>query len=486
MNKLTLSIENQIEPDLGVSPGISVTGKSISAGRKANNDWILPDPTRHISSRHFEISFDQGRYLLRDASTNGTFVNGAAQRVEGLHEVTDQDQIKVGRYIIRAKLSRVEAPAPAPAPAQEIPPPSATAQDKPKLDANKTGVQAPPSMAARSPIPAPAARTPVGTRTQTPDFSSLHSKQAGITNVSGPPIQRSIKNLSVPPIPKDEIPQVNAESGVSVASETPVIPEDMTIALGTSAAPTPLATPTPVLTNATEYTPTQSLGLGERFGDPSAAPQSPPSPAAPPVETVQAPEAQSTPQADQDLFLRGFIEGAGIANPNALQISPQDLGHMLGQCARLGTQELMQMLQDRGAIKFLVSPEGRTMRISTGNNPMKFMPDPEQAFETMFVNPRDGYLTGADGFANALGDIRKNQAALMAAIQPAISDMLDGLAPAEIEEDTGSGMLGGGGRKCWDEYTKRWNSRAEQGENGILDAFLGALSRRYAEALDKL
>ena len=120
MNKLTLSIVSPIEPHLGVSPIISVAGKNILAGRKTNNDWILPDPTRHISSRHFEISFNQGRYLLRDTSTNGTFINGAAQRIEGLHEVADQDQIKVGSYIIRAELARIEAPAPAPAPALSL------------------------------------------------------------------------------------------------------------------------------------------------------------------------------------------------------------------------------------------------------------------------------------------------------------------------------------------------------------------------------
>ena len=126
------------------------------------------------------------------------------------------------------------------------------------------------------------------------------------------------------------------------------------------------------------------------------------------------------------------------------------------------------------------------MRVATGNNPMKFMADPDQAFEALFVKPRDGYLTGPDGFENALVDIRRHQAAVIAAVQPALAEMLDGLSPTEIEEETGGGMLGGGARKAWDEFSKRWETRAAQGENGMLDAFIKAFSRHYSEALRKL
>jgi type VI secretion system protein ImpI len=50
----------------------------------------------------------------------------------------------------------------------------------------------------------------------------------------------------------------------------------------------------------------------------------------------------------------------------------------------------------------------------------------------------------------------------------------------------GGGRLGGGARKGWEEYNKRWDARAAQGENGMLDAFLDAFSRRYNQALDSL
>ena len=99
------------------------------------------------------------------------------------------------------------------------------------------------------------------------------------------------------------------------------------------------------------------------------------------------------------------------------------------------------------------------------------MLDPDEAFDALFVVPRSGYQTGADGFENALTDIRKHQSAMMAAVQPAMADILSGLAPSDIESATG----GSGGGVL-----------ANQGENGMLDAFIDAFAKRYSEALDNL
>jgi type VI secretion system protein ImpI len=267
--------------------------------------------------------------------------------------------------------------------------------------------------------------------------------------------------------------------------------------------PVPDGAAKPAMVN--EKTDLTPRGFGERFAEttppranpirpaesgvptPAAAPEKPAQPAA--AASVAEP-ATPTPApaavAATNELLEGFIEGAGIDDPDTLTFSMRELGVMLGRCARLGTQEMMQMLQDRSAVKLFVAQEDRTMRIASGNNPMKFMLDPNEAFKAMFVQQRDGYQTGPDGFDNALADIRQHQAAMMAAIQPALADMLEGLAPSEIATDVGGGRLGGGARKGWEEYNKRWDARAAQGENGMLDAFLDAFSRRYNQALDSL
>ena len=52
----------------------------LTIGRGPGNDWVLADPQHHLSKTHCVIAFVGGSYVLTDLSTNGVFVNGAADR----------------------------------------------------------------------------------------------------------------------------------------------------------------------------------------------------------------------------------------------------------------------------------------------------------------------------------------------------------------------------------------------------------------------
>ena len=52
-----------------------------SLGRGPNNNWVLDDPDKYMSSVHSRIIFENGEFLLVDMSTNGTFVNGSPEPV---------------------------------------------------------------------------------------------------------------------------------------------------------------------------------------------------------------------------------------------------------------------------------------------------------------------------------------------------------------------------------------------------------------------
>src|SRR5277367_5750487 len=75
---------------------------TLSIGRAPGNDWVLPDPERQLSKTHCVIAAAGGHYLLTDLSTNGVFVNGAAERVprNGEVELTDGDEIRLGEYVL--------------------------------------------------------------------------------------------------------------------------------------------------------------------------------------------------------------------------------------------------------------------------------------------------------------------------------------------------------------------------------------------------
>ncbi len=201
-----------------------------------------------------------------------------------------------------------------------------------------------------------------------------------------------------------------------------------------------------------------------------------------PAQPLAAAPPPPAPYGNDDV-LKAFCEGAGLNHADYADVDMVALAASLGQVVKHSTREVMSMLQDRAAVKQFTKGGERTMRSATGNNPMKFMPDAVAAIEVMFLKHRDGFMQGAEGFDNALRDIRRHQTAVFSALQPALAALLEGLAPDEIEAAVGSGMLGSGNRaKFWEAYVARWDRKAETGDNGMLDAFLHAFAEAYAAA----
>ena len=80
----------------------TVSQGTFTIGRASGNDWILPDPDRHLSKTHCLLSADGGRYTLTDVSTNGVFVNGSPQAAgrDASIVLTDGDEFRLGDYSI--------------------------------------------------------------------------------------------------------------------------------------------------------------------------------------------------------------------------------------------------------------------------------------------------------------------------------------------------------------------------------------------------
>jgi type VI secretion system protein ImpI/type VI secretion system protein len=104
--RLTLKIENQTALTNG-QPLIQVLESAgIQIGRAAYLDWQLPDPRKVISSEHADIQFRDGSYVLRDRSTNGTYVNGT--RIETSNRevrLSDGDRIAIGHYELSVRIA---------------------------------------------------------------------------------------------------------------------------------------------------------------------------------------------------------------------------------------------------------------------------------------------------------------------------------------------------------------------------------------------
>jgi type VI secretion system protein len=80
-------------------------------GRALDNDWILPDPDRYISSRHATIDYKGGMYYLADTSTNGVYVNGEREPVGkgNPRRLFNGDQLRMGDFEFVVAIDRGES-----------------------------------------------------------------------------------------------------------------------------------------------------------------------------------------------------------------------------------------------------------------------------------------------------------------------------------------------------------------------------------------
>jgi type VI secretion system protein len=105
----------------------SVEGGTI--GRSADNDWVLPDPSRYVSAHHARVQFREGHFYLQDVSTNGVYVNDdmepLAKRGSSGYRLAHGDLLRMGQYHIVAALE-----------------PGAVADDVPEAGAVPTSIHA--------------------------------------------------------------------------------------------------------------------------------------------------------------------------------------------------------------------------------------------------------------------------------------------------------------------------------------------------------
>ena len=527
---LTLRIDNFDSLDNGGPLSITVQQKSLCVGRKGAMDWLLPDPARHISSHHFDIDYRDGGYWLTDVSTNGTFLEGQNYRLDGSHQLAHGDRLVVGHYIIVAEItSPVQPQAPMPTehlqaapegtwsfgqmppaarapetdpwdmgggkamePVNPVPGPSSPAQQFDDVGSGFVPVQTSPAQTGFQSAPTP---TP-----QVPGVQSTPNVQGFGAELSQPPSNLtpspSVPPLSIPPFgaPAAQAPPAQVAQPTPAPAPAPpqhqvsLPPSNFPPGAAPQMAPTsipPAAEPQPIPAPAAQPiaapipTPQPSPVQPAPTGQPAAPQMSEPAPFPP----RPAPPAAAT-SADSQAILEAFCQGAGLTGVDLTGVDAQFVAHELGKSVRATTEEMMRMLRDRSNVKQFTRGGERTMTSATGNNPIKFLPDAQQIIDAMYLHPRDGFMKGGDSFETAMKDLRVHQIAVFAALQPALSHVLAGLSPDEIEDGTSSGNLLGGSRRgrLWDIFVERWDNKANAGENGMLDAFLQAFAESYAKA----
>lgn len=97
-------------------------------GRALDNDWVLPDPLRYLSSHHARVRFRRGTFFIEDISTNGVYLNGSEQPLgkSGPRALHSGDLLRLGAYQIQVQLDDDIGPPPDPSLIVPVTPQAAT------------------------------------------------------------------------------------------------------------------------------------------------------------------------------------------------------------------------------------------------------------------------------------------------------------------------------------------------------------------------
>ncbi|MDY6947028.1 MAG: type VI secretion system-associated FHA domain protein TagH [Pseudomonadota bacterium] len=436
-----------------------VTGGRI--GRSQDNDWILPDPDRYISSHHCKVEFRAGQWMLEDTSTNGVFINGSdvPASVEGAYALKDGDRLRLGDYEVLVSIDE----------RQDFPPDASGQMPAPARHASRRGSPSPEidlgeeldltdllsDAAMKSPDPGKAAP------------GALSTGAFDINKALGIDLQPTR-----PGLPNNTAPGRPPRSGFTSLLDNPDEPDQRTL--------TPGGKPDDWQMQTKPYD-RRSL---QALTNPASLARPPEKPAAPPAARRPAAEGSTLEPANG---VEAFCRGAGI-DPASIPLETQHaLLQLAGQMTREVVLGLMDVLKGR-------SDQKTRLRLSqtaiqpADNNPLKFSASVDEALlKLLDGHSSSRYLGPVDAIRDSFADLRTHQLALSGAIQAAIDEVMNRIEPGELQERFDRGLkrgalLGAANKmKYWDLYTEFYHVLNQRNEQNLPTLFAEELARTYAE-----
>lgn len=498
---LTLSIRNADRLDNGSPTSLVLDRRGAVIGRAPTIDWCLPDPQCHISSRHCEIQFRDGGYLMVDVSTNGTFLLGQSARLPGPYPISPGDVFLVGGFELLAVVDGQGAPAPTSANAPPPPPwggwessggyaQAAPAASRSAWDARPTGS-------------AISGTGPMSQSWTAPSTDPGRASAASSGSGWGPPPPSAVP--APPPAPIS--PPAEAAPSASGWGSPPVPANPDRSAW--HAAPAPAATPASGWSSALPDAAPPAAGQDiwgkiaasnvvdwARGGFGSPPPPPPIMAARPAAVTTTAPGHPAPSQPAPPPVMNGSSSGAAPFL-GAVGMAPDQLKHSVdaamaqgGDVMRRLVAGLVVMLEARARAKSQLGAAGTSLEFD-GNNPLKFARTPEQAIGQLLNPTERGFMPADRAVEDAFRDLQAHQVATLKAMQGALRATLDRFSPSAIRarvED--KGMLqkvlpGAREAALWKAYEREFSGVAQGSDEAFMDVFAKEFRTAYEDQARK-
>lgn len=418
-----------------------VHGGEFSIGRSPGNEWVIADPERHLSKSHCRLVYGDGEWRLQDLSTNGTFLNQSSEPVGrgAAQKLRNGDRIRFGPYELEVTIDEEDA-------------------------SDRRGGH---DIAMRDPVPLRSDRPFDDVRLS----DSRHSRSASI-DAPGTPI--------LPPDFDPLAPSSEPFSGAAQSDHAPAL-EDA------------FRPPKPVAIIPDDWD-VELPGAARPRRPPQQPPQSAPPPKAQEeAESPPAPKPEHRPRATAEAaasdarLAEAFLRGVGRSGRDLAE--PEQTLERIGAALRATVSGLRQTLMARASIKDEFRIE-QTMIRPSGNNPLKFSLDDEDALATLLGTGRRGGMTPEEAITEAFNDLRLHELATVSAMQAAMRVLLAQFEPGAVESKVASSALdlhpAQKKARAWEAFVQQHKSITQALSDDFDSVFGKAFARAYEEAIDKL
>jgi type VI secretion system protein len=455
----------------------TLEGRSLTIGRGRDSDWVLDDPHRVLSKTHCIVELVQGQHVLTDCSTNGTFLNGASERLDPGSPVPLRhgDRIQLGDYEILVDL-----------PAEEPSFPTETDPifGSPILPPATSGPAFFGDGPSRGPVDDPLFRPD-------PDDAGALGRE---TDPFRPPSfqeTRLAKLPAVEPVPDDDPlfgrPRIDpwqaAARSDHVAAEgqffrpppvrQDIIPEDWDAEFRTGPESRPSIAPPPPPIRQESPPPATAPAAMAPAAEPAAI--EPPAPALWQLPPAGVPATVAAGAAAARL-IEAFARGAGLPPGSLGDAEAETLMRRAGAVLRAAVAGVRANLEARSAMKAAFRIERTTIR-PHDNNPLKFADTPEESLTALLCAGDGAYGGDAAPLEEAFDDIRAHQMAVLAGMQAALGQLLARFDPealeARLKDGAGLADILPTARKAryWQAYEALYRDIAREAEEDFRGLF---------------
>lgn len=466
-------------PPQGFENSRSLSSGSLSIGRSAGNDWVLPDPDRILSKTHCMITAESGRFIVTDLSSNGIYINGSLQATSRHSRVVlkQGDTLRMGKYVLAvAGLSDSNTPAESEDAGDQL------RQNDPIDLASLGGV---PNPAFQHPI----AQVQGNLRGEDPfDCESLRvSRDIGANEdlfrgaIPSDAWQGAPQADHVP-VPAQAAPRLR----VMRSDPRPTIDIDDLIGelVPTGAIRTPHTARPPTAVTSRSLPPTLPQVRVEantmepaRARDPRSAEQDP-------AEFQPEHVANRASGPDAHRAMLAFLEGAGVSAERTDDRDPELALRIAGKIFRAMAEGIREILLSRSAIKGEMGIL-QTLIQADGNNALKFSVTAGDAVASLLAPARPGYKDPLAAAEEAFADIKQHELAVIVGVRSALDGLLRRFDPNTLEQRLSKHKLldtvlpSARKARYWDVFRAIYSDISREAEDDFQSLFGRAFAKAY-------